>query len=182
MPRKGQDKLAEIARRHGVSRETVEMLARALQTGGGKLAQFNHPELGGMGQWMPGMIMIGDMFNTALKDKVNRLCTELVVLLPEIQLSGAGKSGIDEAFAWGSRAIWWPESLGTPTVSGAQNDMAYAYFPAAKRLAIKRGSEVTLYDTGDHRITGVSQQQGRVVFTGQHGDIDIGALKMVKSV
>jgi len=52
----------------------------ALARGNGSMAQFNHPELGGNGQWMPGMIMIGEMFNHALKAKVNALCTELAPL------------------------------------------------------------------------------------------------------
>ena len=55
---------------------------------------------------------------------------------------------------------WWPDEWGRPSSSGGQNDAAYAYFPATRRLAIKRGTEITLYDTGDHAISGVHQQQG----------------------
>ena len=35
--------------------------AAALERGGGQLAQFSHPELGGYGQWMSGMTQIGDL-------------------------------------------------------------------------------------------------------------------------
>jgi hypothetical protein len=45
----------------------------ALQRSGGGQAQFGHPDLGGMGQWMPGMLMIGDMFNSGLKARVDSL-------------------------------------------------------------------------------------------------------------
>ena len=46
------------------------------------MAQFNHPELGGMGQWLrTGMVMIGDMFDTSLKRCVSDLSTELATLL-----------------------------------------------------------------------------------------------------
>jgi hypothetical protein len=55
-------------------------LRRALERGGGQLAQFSHPELGGYGQWMPGMTQIGDMFNYELRDRVERLCQELTIL------------------------------------------------------------------------------------------------------
>ncbi|HEX8311153.1 MAG TPA: hypothetical protein VF614_07555 [Chthoniobacteraceae bacterium] len=42
-----------LAERYGVSEEAVETLRSALERGGGRLAQFSHPELGGYGQWMP---------------------------------------------------------------------------------------------------------------------------------
>ena len=54
-------------------------LARAKH---GSQAQFNHPDLGGMGQWSGGgMIMIGDMFNQGLKHRVDALCNELAGLV-----------------------------------------------------------------------------------------------------
>ena len=69
---------AEVAERHQVSPEAVAELLRALAAGHGTQAQFSHPDLGGMGQWSRGgMIMVGDMFNNALKAKVDALCTEL---------------------------------------------------------------------------------------------------------
>jgi hypothetical protein len=46
------------------------------------MAQFDHRELGGAGQWMPGgMTMVGDMFNHGLKAKVDGLCSELSQIL-----------------------------------------------------------------------------------------------------
>ena len=66
-----------LAERYGVSEEAVESLRSALERGGGRLAQFSHPELGGNGQWMPGMTQVGDMFNRELRDRVERLCQEL---------------------------------------------------------------------------------------------------------
>ena len=56
----------------------MRALQEALHRGGGRQAQFSHADLGGMGQWSAGgMTQVGDMFNTALKDKVNALCGEL---------------------------------------------------------------------------------------------------------
>ena len=55
----------EIAARHGVSADAVLTLLNAVAAGNGTQAQFNHPDLGGMGQWSQGgMIMVGDMFNS----------------------------------------------------------------------------------------------------------------------
>jgi len=34
-----------------------------------------------MSQWPPGMSMVGDMFNTQLKSKLDALCTEIVAHL-----------------------------------------------------------------------------------------------------
>jgi hypothetical protein len=69
--------LAEIAGRHGVSAAAVDAVMRSLRASGGASAQFNHPDLGGSGQWMPGMTQIGDMFNSALRSRVDALCAEL---------------------------------------------------------------------------------------------------------
>jgi hypothetical protein len=67
-----------LAQNYSVSDDAVIVLLRALVAGNGYQAQFNHPELGGMGQWSQGgMIMIGDMFNQGLKNKVSMLCEEL---------------------------------------------------------------------------------------------------------
>jgi hypothetical protein len=35
------------------------------------MAQFSHADFGGMSQWSPGMSMVGDMFNTQLKAKLD---------------------------------------------------------------------------------------------------------------
>jgi hypothetical protein len=55
---------------------------------------------------------------------------------------------------------WWPETFGTVSSSGSQNGCDYVYSRATNRLAIRRGSELTIYDTGKHEIYGVAQQQG----------------------
>ena len=78
----GRRLVDELAQRHGVSSDAVLTLLRALAAGNGTMAQFSHPELGGTGQWSQGgMIMIGEMFNNALKHRVDALCSELAALL-----------------------------------------------------------------------------------------------------
>jgi hypothetical protein len=72
------EKTQEIAQKFGINVGTVEQLLIDLQRTEGKQVQFNIQELGGLGQWQAnGMIMIGDMFNSSLKDKVNRICQEI---------------------------------------------------------------------------------------------------------
>src|SRR6516164_1240660 len=75
--------IADIARRHGLSREAVLSMLFAMHVGGGTMAQFSIPELGGSGQWMQGgMTMVGgNMFDNALKARVDALCGELAQLL-----------------------------------------------------------------------------------------------------
>src|SRR5215471_18424043 len=78
----GQQKVTALAQRYGVSTEAVRTLLQALVHGHGTMAQFDHPELGGRGQWMPGgMVMVGDMFNQGLKATVDGLCVELAAFL-----------------------------------------------------------------------------------------------------
>ena len=54
---------------------------------------------------------------------------------------------------------WWPEELGSPTSTGSQNEVKYAYFPQARRLAINVNGKISVYDTQNHQIGGFSQQQ-----------------------
>jgi hypothetical protein len=78
----GQRQVAAIAAQHGVGREAALVLLHALAAGGGAMAQFSHPELGGMGQWSQGgMVMVGDMFNHGLKARVDALCRALATAL-----------------------------------------------------------------------------------------------------
>jgi hypothetical protein len=78
----GQAKIAEIAQRHGVSTDGVLTMLDALERGGGTMAQFSHPDFGGSGQWMRGgMTMVSDLFNNALKSKVDGVCNDLSYLL-----------------------------------------------------------------------------------------------------
>jgi hypothetical protein len=154
--------LDELAGKYGVSVEAVRVLQDALRRGGGRQAQFSHPDLGGMGQWSAGgMTQVGDMFNTALKDKVNALCAALA------------KDAAD-APKQSEPSDWWPAGLGHASATGAQNGMRYACFPESHRVAVEQGGKVTLYDSGDHRISGVSQQQSSsqdLTFSSQKGTI-----------
>ena len=78
---------------------------------------------------------------------------------------------------------WWPTTLGQPNTAGGQNEWRYAFFADSHRLAVQIRGITQLYDTGDHRISGVSQQQSNgnsgVKFTSQHGDLDLERLSVV---
>lgn len=77
---------------------------------------------------------------------------------------------------------WWPSDLGKPSTSGAQNGMKYAFFPDKQRLLIEQDGKTATYDTGDHKISGVSQQDSgghSVAFTSQNGTVDLSSLKTV---
>ena len=110
-----------------------------------------------MGQWMSGgMMMIGDMFNDNLKWRVGSLLSELSQHR-EPQPAMAPPQG-----NWGFVAVRQLVAvrLGSPASSGSQNDMAYAWFPASRRLLLKLSGDVFAFDTGDLSIYGVQQQQG----------------------
>jgi hypothetical protein len=221
-----------IANRHGFSTNAVMVAWYALQRGGSSMAQFNHPELGGGGQWMPGMLMIGDMFNHGLKGRVDQLFHELKDLPVEAPEQRAGQSWQSQSSGDGNRearandnanreygadrnanragaganfgnsfnsdfggpslsygsspastSTWYPRELGFPSTAGSQNNVRYAYFPEPRRLAIELFGKVTIFDTGEHHISGVAQGQsndaGSITFTSQFGVIPISALPVV---
>lgn len=168
--------LRSVAERHGVSLEAVRHMMQALERGHGTMAQFDHPDLGGMGQWFSGgMVMVGRMFDDGLKARVNALCTELAETLPP--------GGFSEAAPAARRGggEWWPADLGSPARTGAQNGLRYAYFPERQRLAVESGAGVALYDTGEHRITGVSQVNGSLSLTGATGAVDLERLRRIEA-
>jgi len=170
--------IGDIAGRYGLSREAVRAMLFAVHAGGGTMAQFKIPELGGSGQWMRGgMTMVGDMFDNALKARVDALCAELAQLLTTTSVFPASATGAASGF---TSANWWPADLGVPSATGAQNDARYAIFPGTRRLAIQINGVTKIFDTGDHRIGGVQQQQGggygSVGFTSQLGTFGVSAL------
>lgn len=190
----GRKALAEIASRRGVSPEAVEHVAMALMAGQGTQAQFNHPDLGGMGQWsLGGMTMVGDMFNNSLKAQVDAICSDVAQLMRQSDLvhapsqtSSQSQSQGDTVSLFvgaGSGGNWWPAGLGHAASTGAQNQMRYAWFPDTARLAIDAGDgRVRVYDTADHRIGGFSQQQSgdqSLSFTSQYGLVKLADLREV---
>jgi hypothetical protein len=101
------------------------------------------------------------------------------------QQNGNGPQGPVSLFvppAPGTSGDWWPADLRWPNSTGAQNNVRYAYFAQARRLAIEVNGRVTVYDTLDHQIGGFSQQQsygGSISFNSQYGLIDVASLPII---
>jgi hypothetical protein len=171
----GESLVNDISNRYRISRDAVIHMLVAVNNGGGTMAQFNCPELGGGGQWMRGgMTMVGDMFNNGLKSTVDNLCSELSAALVNMQVFPvipAGTPGSNQ---------WWPNQYGQPFSSGAQNNIRYAIFPG--KLAVEYNGQVTVYDTLNHNIGGVSQQQGgdtSLTFSSQFGTVSVNQLPII---
>lgn len=181
----GQQQINAIASRYGISTDAVMSMLQSVINGGGRMAQFNIYELGGGGQWMQGgMTMVGDIFNYSLKNTVNNLCQELSNLISSQNIFvniPQASNVLGGGFAYTGN--WWPSELGNASSSGAQNNIKYAFFPApVSRLAIEINGEVSVYNTLDHHISGVSQQQGSgfsVLFSSQYGYVDVLNLPLV---
>ena len=173
------NQINQLAYRYGVTSDAVTTLLFAVQNGNGTMAQFTHPQLGGSGQWMlGGMTMVGDMFNYNLQATVSGLCTELSNLLAT-QGNALFLAAPTPSY---SNNQWWNADLGVPATSGAQNATRYAWFPATRRLAIEHNGQVSVYDTLDHQISGVSQQQGgndSLSFSSQYGTVFLNNLPLV---
>jgi hypothetical protein len=199
----GQRVVHDLAQRHGFSTDAVTHMLFAVLNGNGGMAQFSHGELGGSGQWMRGgMIMLGDMFNNYLKGRIDSLCTDIAGLLANqpgllrsgsyqsqsqggasMQHQGAGSPmGSSSLFIPDPEENFWPSELGSPNATGAQNNVRYAYFFNARRLAVRTGGSTWVYDTLDHQIGGFSQQQGvggSITFTSQYGTVSLASLPVV---
>ncbi|GAA4456831.1 SHOCT domain-containing protein [Novipirellula rosea] len=204
----GNEIVQRLGQRHGLSTDAVTHMLIAIHNGNGSMAQFNHPEFGGCGQWMRGgMTMVSDLFNYQLKSRVENICNDIANELANHQTSpfqgsfqsqsqggqsqGSGNTQSQASGAMGSNNSlfvpdpdqnWWPEELGVPNATGAQNNIRYAYFSWSRRLAVKTGSDVWVYDTLDHQIGGFGQQQGggsSITFTSQYGTVNLASLPVV---
>jgi hypothetical protein len=132
-----------------------------------------------------------------VKAKVDGLCSDLVNLLgrePEWiartssqtqsqgGTSGYGNVSLFVPAAGGPPGAWWGAELGAASATGSQNNIRYAYFPASRSLAVAIGDHVTIYDTADHVISGVSQQQSgdaSLSFVSQRGLVRVADLRVV---
>jgi hypothetical protein len=127
----------------------------------------------------------GEMFNTSLKSQLDAVCTELAAYVAQTASTDQGRSRDDPDVSYRAArqgSDWWPVNLGAPSAVGAQNALQYAVFPGTRRLAIKDGERIEIYDTGKHRIFGVAQAQSVVqtlTFTSQDGLVRITDLRKV---
>jgi hypothetical protein len=218
----------DLSQRYGFSQEAVVHMMAAILRGRGGMAQFNHPEFAGSGQWMQGgMLMIGDMFNNGLKARVDGLCQAISAVLgsqsdlfpvgsfqsqsqsgpgqqqqvggslgQQMQVGGGTQQQSRSAtptptaersplFVPDPRDSWWPKELGTPNATGEQNNVRYAYFGDCGRLAVEANGQLNVYDTGEHRISGFSQQQtpaGAVVFSTPAGTVSLSSLSTASAM
>ena len=176
------DTLADIAQRHGFGADAVDSMLESVRRGNGSMAQFNHPEFSGSGQWMQGgMTMVSDMFNNGLASRVSALCNDLARWL---EANPQQRDAPSQSGSGGSQRSrnWWPDEFSNPASSGSQNDMRYAYFPDARRLVVEVAGALSVYNTGDHRIGGASQQQSgsqSLTFSSQHGQFSTLDLPLV---
>jgi len=199
----GNQLVQDLAQRHNVSTDAATHMVIAVHNGNGTMAQFSHPEFGGSGQWMRGgMTMVSDLFNNHLKARVDNICSDISNSLANHQLvpftgsfqsqsqsgsdsqyqSSGGSSSTNSLFVPDPQTHWWPAELGPPSATGSQNNMRYAYFSGNRRLAVKTGNDVWIYDTLDHQIGGFSQQQGggtSITFSSQYGTINLTALPVI---
>ena len=199
----GREIVDDLSQRHGVSPAAAQHMLVAVLNGNGSMAQFSHPEFGGSGQWMSGgMTMVSDMFNNYLKGRVDSICSDIAATLqrqPGLLQAGSFQSqsqsgsgtqvqtagdirGESNLFVPDPELNWWPKELGRPNATGSQNDIRYAYFSSSRRLAVKTGNSVWVYDTHDHQIAGFSQQQGisgNITFTSQFGTVALNSLPLV---
>ena len=78
---------------------------------------------------------------------------------------------------------WWPAEMhGAPDSTGASEGWRYAYFHADHRLVIEHGEHISMYETGDKRISGIAQSSGAFPsFKDEEGQIvQLTSLKLLR--
>lgn len=169
-------KIQEIAAKYNVSEQTVRTLLDGLKMSGGRQVQFNISELGGMGQWSGGMVMIGDMFNNGLKAKVAELCS---VLAPLSQTMAEEEKKQESTASETEKTP--AKKRSSASFSGSQNGHKYTYFASENILEMEENGQVTKYSTDGYALSGVQQSQdngGRSLrFSYPGGTVSVNDLK-----
>ena len=131
----GRRAVEDVARRMGFSPDAVTSMLFSIVAGRGGMAQFNHPEFGGSGQWMSGgAIMISDMFNNVLKARVGALCNELSALIPdEHGIAAEGSIPITKPGKAGGTECQIVKPLGARDVRAVELVAARSRFPLQRR-------------------------------------------------
>lgn len=168
-------KIQAIAAKYQITEASVRTLLEGLQMSSGYQVQFNIAELGGMGQWQSGMVMIGDMFNDGLKAKVSALCAELASFLRESHPTEPEETATEPTTSAA------PIKTLPATFSGSQNGTKYAYFAPQNILEIEDKGNITRYSTEGLSLFGVQQSQDgsgkKLKFTHAGGTVTVDDLK-----
>ena len=131
----GQEAIDDTAKRHGFSVEATRSMLDAVIGGNGSMAQFNHPEFSGSGQWMRGgMTMVSDMFNDELRRRVDALCSDLANLVakqPSLTRSGSSQSQSQNDGS-GERQTQAGRSGDAATPARSDSDSAGLFEPASR--------------------------------------------------
>jgi len=114
-----------------------------------------------------------------LENQPNIMTTFLPQSQSQSQSQGSGGASFWQSAQSGS---WWPSELGSPSSTGSQNSLRYAYFPGSNRLAIDDRGRVEVYDTSGYDIGGFGQQQSgdaSLTFTSQRGVVRVDRLPRI---
>jgi len=192
-----EDVIPSIAERYHVSVDAAREVERALRATGGRQAQFNHPELGGSGQWMPGMLMIHAAADRQLRARVEGLLDEVAAVVRGSDTAAPAALARDPNAPPALSRVdmpagesWWPAAYGDPAGHGCQSGIRYAWFPGRRCVLVQVGSRIDCYDTADHQVRGVGQtsassaqaQQGqssRLVLSTAGGEIPLESLPCI---
>ena len=130
----GQQFIGDIAQRHGFSVDAVTSMLESVINGNGSMAQFNHPEFAGAGQWMQGgMTMVSDMFNNYLKGRVDGLCSELSRLVAN--QPGLLQTGSFQSQSQGGGQQQWQGGFGQQQDGGGPMGSASLFVPPAPGMS-----------------------------------------------
>jgi len=77
---------------------------------------------------------------------------------------------------------WWPKELGKPNATGSQDQVQYAYFKDARRLLLREQGRMSIYDTGEYQIQGLSQASdiAHARMLTDQGPVEISQLKRLE--
>lgn len=146
----------QLSNTHHVSVEAIQVLVRALVEGGYRSANFNHPELGGVGKWNGGDVILGDMSQEALRLKIWRIVQGL---LPTLQQT-IPPEPIQEADATFVMPWWNDVTLREPVLKGMFESTTFGYFLEGARVVVKQSEHITHYDASGHLVTDLQMMSG----------------------
>lgn len=165
------------------------------------MAQFNHPEFGGCGQWMRGgMTMVSDLFNHSLRYRVDCICNEIAnefvnhQITPfrvsfqlqsqngvNSQLQVGGRIGSENSlFAPDPEVNWWAQELGVPNALGSQTPLCLfrRRSPTGSKNR-RRRVDLRSQRSPDRRFFAAAEIGRSITFTSQYGTVNLSTLLVI---
>jgi hypothetical protein len=161
----------DMAQKYGLPGAIIRKLASELEKTAGQSVRFDIEAIGGKGSWqLHETASVGNGKNADLNDAVTELCVEISEKIrediydedeaPTIVSLSRQKVTLDDTIESLAEVLkpgaWWDMRYGAePEKTGSVSGMKFAYFAQHRRLILRQGLRIRIFDTEKYNVQDV---------------------------